>query len=176
MTAGIQRCAGLVMIIAVSCFAQSQSQNADSDRSRDARSTDSSNQFIRNPRRVVSAFDDRSTNLRWLLVEDEDHVSGPGRLLPIQTSRQGSETAGGEAARSKWPGVALVRFLIKAGQQVVVEEHTRALDARFEAVALESALAGSKVKVRLKLGGKTVDAVAEASGLVVIATGEEVCR
>lgn len=173
MTTGIRRWANLLIIIATCCLAQSQLQSTHSDAKRDARSTDALNQVRWDPRSVVGAMDDRNTNLRWLLVKDEQHLSGPGRLVAIQASAWDSAAAGDEAARSQRLGSAPVRLLIKTGDRVVVEEHTRIFDARLEAVALEAASAGSNLRVRLRLGGKIVDAVAIGPGLVKMATGLE---
>ena len=162
MTTGARCWASLLIIIAVDCFAQ---RSTDSVAAKDARSTDVLNQAFRDSRRVVRAMDDRNTNLRWLLVKDEQHPSGPGRLVAIQTSSRNAAVADSQRL-----GSGPVRLLAKTGDRVVVEEHTRAIDARLEAVALESAWAGSNLRVRLRLGGKIVDAVARGSGLVEMAT------
>jgi hypothetical protein len=154
----------------MNCFAPCQSRSTGAVAARDASSANLLAQAFA-PSRVVRAMDDRNTNLRWLLVKDEQHPSGPGRLVPMQGSSQGSAAAASEAAGSQRMGFAPVRLLIREGDRVVVEEHARAFDARLEAVALESAFAGSRVKVRLKLGGKTVDAVAKGPGLVEMDRG-----
>jgi flagella basal body P-ring formation protein FlgA len=62
------------------------------------------------------------------------------------------------------PSQAESRPVIRAGESLIVEEHTSLVDARLEAVALGSALAGSAITVRLKIGGRVVRAVALAPG------------
>jgi len=168
VTTGARRWASLLIIIAVDCFGQNQSESTNLIAAKDALSIDVLNQALRDSRRVVRAMDDRNTNLRWLLLKDGQHPTGPGRLVAIQTSSRNAA-----AADSQRLGSGPVRPLIKIGDRVVVEEHTRAFDARFEAVALEAASAGSNLRVRLRLGGKIVDAVAQGPGLVEMATGRE---
>jgi flagella basal body P-ring formation protein FlgA len=57
----------------------------------------------------------------------------------------------------------------------VVEEHTPTTEARLEAIAMDAAAIGSRMNVRLKIGGKVLSAVAIAPGraLLVTAPGEQ---
>ena len=64
--------------------------------------------------------------------------------------------------------------MIRAGDALLVEEHTAVVDARLEAVALESAAKGARFKARLKIGGKVVRAVAISPGRAGFAPESEV--
>jgi len=59
--------------------------------------------------------------------------------------------------------------VIHTGDEVTVEEHSAVIDARLQAVALGSAAAGSELRVRLRIGGKVVDALALKPGRAVFA-------
>jgi hypothetical protein len=148
----------LLIFIVVHCFAQGRPQNGKTEEMRDAAANDLFNRALENPHRVMRPVDDGS--LRWLLIKNQQDPSGPGRLLPVQ-------------ALSRISAADSVRCVIKAGDRVIAEEHTAGFDARFEAIALESTYLGAHLNVRLKLGGKTVDAIAKGPGLVVLATGIE---
>jgi flagella basal body P-ring formation protein FlgA len=50
------------------------------------------------------------------------------------------------------------------GDHLIVEEHTKLLDASLEAIALASARAGQTLRVRLSIGGRVVKAIAAAAG------------
>ena len=54
--------------------------------------------------------------------------------------------------------------LIRAGDRVVVEEHSAQADARLEAVAMGPAMAGASLNVRFSIGGQVARVVATAAG------------
>ncbi|HEY1578179.1 MAG TPA: flagella basal body P-ring formation protein FlgA [Terracidiphilus sp.] len=70
-----------------------------------------------------------------------------------QTERQGKQ----ESRRSSQP-------IIHAGDSVIVIEETPSLDASYEGVALSAAQSGEPVNIRLKIGGRALQAVATARG------------
>ena len=63
--------------------------------------------------------------------------------------------------------------MIHARDYVIVEEHTALVDARLEAVALGSAASDAPLRVRLKVGGKIVGAVATGPGHAILAPEAE---
>ena len=56
------------------------------------------------------------------------------------------------------------QIVVRAGDRLIVEEHTARVDAALEARALASAVAGAALVVRLTLGGKVVRVVALGPG------------
>jgi hypothetical protein len=102
--------------------------------------------------RIVRQIDDPHTGRRWLLLRDEQHPEGPGRLV----------LAAGPAASGPRPAVATPA--IRGGDRLVVEEHTARAEAWLEAEALAPAQAGSVLFVRLRIGGKVLRARAMGPG------------
>lgn len=108
---------------------------------------------------VLREMVDPSTGDRWLLLRDTGSPAGPGRLVlaPQSGSLAGKSVGAGDRGRP-------VRLVIRSGDRVIVEAHSRIADARFEAVALGPAAAGEHVFVRLEIGGSEVEVVARAAG------------
>ncbi len=116
---------------------------------------------------VLREIEDPSTGDLWLLVRDLSRPAGPGRLV---LARQRMNTPDGAAE----PSIARERPVIRIGDALVVEEHTAAVDARLEAVALESATKNAHFRARLKIGGKVVRVVAVSPGHAEFAPESEV--
>jgi hypothetical protein len=118
------------------------------------------------PGRLLRVIEDANLGDRWLLVRDGKHPGGPARLV-LDTEarrerlRRAPAVAPGEADLTAPP---LPAPLIRTGDRLVVEENTPVVEARLEAVALGPAWAGSKLNVRLEIGGRVVRAVALAPG------------
>lgn len=112
---------------------------------------------------VVRVVNDGATGDRWLLLRDAAHPGGPGRMVRV----------GRERAASDSPPSPL-RPVVRAGDAIVVEEHTDVVDARLEATALTSAPVGWEFKARLKIGGKVVKAIALAPGKAALEPDERV--
>jgi hypothetical protein len=110
---------------------------------------------------IVREIDDPHLGNRWLLKRDPSHPGGPGLLLLVSAHRAGSAQPG-QPPQTTAP-------VIHLGDRVVVEEHTPVVDARLEAVALNPAMAGSALHVRLTVGGRTMQAVALAPGRAAFA-------
>jgi hypothetical protein len=129
---------------------------------------------------VVREIDDPHLGSRWLLYRDPTHPGGPGRLVqagqvyarPVQAGK--AAPGEGPAAGSAPLTGKLDRPVIHAGDRVILEEDTPVVEARLEAVALNPALAGSPLRVRLRIGGKVVAATALATGRVELAPQAEV--
>ncbi len=115
-----------------------------------------------NATEVIREIDDPHSGERWLLLRNPAHPGGPGRLVLARQNRQDGSRASGSA-----PGQYLP--VVRAGDRIVIEEHTAVADARLEAVALNPAAAGAPLNVRLTLGGKVVRATAVGPGQAVFA-------
>jgi hypothetical protein len=100
--------------------------------------------------------------LTWLVEKNPDNPSRPGRAVPVR-----SEIPSIDPAAKPSP------LVIRAGDRVVVEEHSAAVEGRLEAVALSSAAVGSFLDVRLKIGSEVVRAVALAAGRAAIVSPGE---
>lgn len=116
---------------------------------------------------IIREIDDPHTGYSWLLERDPSHPGGPG-LLRLDSAARGGQmnarfgTQGGAQCVAPAP-------VIHIGDRVIVEEHTRIVDSRLEAVALNPAAIGFPFKVRLAIGGRTMRAVALAPGRAVLA-------
>jgi hypothetical protein len=120
---------------------------------------------------VFYEMDDVATGDRWLLERDPIHPEGPGRWLRVRTPKAGGEAAA-TPTRPSLNAQAVdstAMPVIHTGDEVTVEEHSAVIDARLQAVALGSAAAGSELRVRLRIGGKVVDALALKPGRAVFA-------
>ncbi len=131
--------------------------------------------------RVVSAdnftgealreIDDAATGDLWLLVRDPARPAGPGRLLLV---RHGDRLKAGAGGKTFTPAPVLAQPIVRAGGQVLVEEHTPVVEARLEAVALEPAVRGATFRARLVIGGAVVRATAVSPGHAVLGAMSEV--
>jgi hypothetical protein len=112
------------------------------------------------PGDVIREIDDPHTGQRWLLERNGEHPGGPGRLVPAGFRRK----APGGASALNTEEEARLHPVIRAGDRLVVEEHTARADAALEARALASAAAGAVFDARLSIGGKVVRVVALGPG------------
>jgi hypothetical protein len=132
--------------------------------------------------RILREFDDSNNGVRWLLVRDESHPGGPGRLVPVmgsvptpqwKSTEKGKTPVVQSIAKVANPGTAAPSLIVRAGDRLIVEEHTRVADVHLEAVALGSATAGAALNVRLKLGGKVLRAIVIEPGRATLQTETE---
>jgi hypothetical protein len=112
---------------------------------------------------VVREIDDPHSGARWLLLRDAAHPGGPGRLVlaggtPRITHLR--ETGDEVATTATLP-------VIRAGDRIILEEHSATTEGRLEAIALGPAAIGSSFAVRLSIGGKVVRALAASPGKAV---------
>jgi hypothetical protein len=109
----------------------------------------------------VPAFreiDDPHSGARWLVVRDMEHPGGPGRLVPLGAGQRHGNLP------LNAPKLAAAAPVIRAGDRIVVEEHTDVVDAVLEAVALGPAVEQGPLEARLRIGGRVVRVVALAPG------------
>jgi hypothetical protein len=112
-------------------------------------------------RQFVREIVDPHTGKRWGLMRDAGHPGGPGRMVLVEDS---FATGGIGASPAQPAALTIPGPMIRAGDRLIVEEHTSLVEAYLEAVALGPAAAGSVFNVRLKLGGKVLRAVAIGPG------------
>jgi hypothetical protein len=110
--------------------------------------------------KILREIDDTRNGNRWLLVRDDAHPGGPARLVLVAASGREPD----DGPRSSAAETEKAQIVIRAGDRLIVEEHTVQIDAAFEARALASAAAGAALDVRLTLGGKVVRVVALGPG------------
>jgi hypothetical protein len=111
---------------------------------------------------IVREIDDPHLGYRWLLVRDDSHPGGPARLVMASAAR-----GSGLEARQGTPQADAPPPVIRAGDRVILEEHTSIVDAHLEAVAMAPAWAGSAFDARLSIGGRVVRAVASGPGRAI---------
>jgi hypothetical protein len=125
---------------------------------------------------VVREIDDPHTGDQWMLMRDLVHPEGPGHLVLVEGPGMRLASAGTrDEKQPSAPSANLTPFrpVIHTGDALIVEEHTAVVEARLEAVALGPAVEGAIFRVRLKIGGKVVRAVAISAGHAVFARGDE---
>ena len=165
-----------VMVVAAGLPASGQSAPRDAPRASIIRTVATKPPAALGPSsEVVREIDDPHTGDRWMLMRDAVHPEGPGRLLLV--AGPGIEPVSARTGDRKKPAIPAAkrtpfRAVIHAGDALIVEEHTAAVDARLEAVALGPAVEGATFRVRLKIGGKVMQAVAVSAGHAVFALEE----
>jgi hypothetical protein len=140
-------------------------------------------------REIVREIDDPATGNRWLLERSSLNDGGPGRMLLFEPGKASSlqqgttvprpdrrDGPGGVGKQESARRVVAPILLIRAGERLIVEEHTELLDATLEAVALSGASQGESLRVRLLIGWRVVNAVAVAPGRALLATDVGVAR
>ncbi len=123
---------------------------------------------------VLREIDDPATGDQWLLVRDPARPAAPGRLVRVRHGTGPAAMKPGERGVPVSPAPILSQPIVRAGDSILVEEHTPVVDARLEAVALEPAAQGAVFRARLTVGGATVRVVADAPGRATLGPAGEV--
>jgi hypothetical protein len=118
--------------------------------------------------KILREIDDPHTGDRWLLLRNGKLPGGPGRLVRVADDRKKFGSAALQTAGQ--PGNAALQPVIRAGDRLIVEEHTARVDALLEARALNPATLGSVLDVRLSVGGKVLRVVALGPGRAALQT------
>ena len=115
---------------------------------------------------IVREIDDPHTGARWLLLRNKQFPGGPGRLVLAADYRNAPAGAAHREAGAR----ADVQLLpvIRAGDRLIVEQHTARMDAVLEARAVNPAALGGALGVRLTIGGRVMRAVALGPGRAAI--------
>lgn len=111
---------------------------------------------------AVREIDDPNGGARWLLLDGNLHPGGPGWLVAI---RNGDVVKTGANEAIVEPPLPVI---VRGGERVIVEQQTKELQARFEAVALGPARSGEVLDVRLRINGRKMRVVALAPGRVLL--------
>jgi hypothetical protein len=123
----------------------------------------------------------------WQLVIDPTHPGWPGRLILLDQKAQSAQNPQNRNQPDNRMQAGLKRsvsdmqsMVIRAGDRVTVDQDSGVLDARFEAVALESAWTGEKLRVRLIVAGRRQGQNSELNApgpvIPVVATGIGLAR
>ena len=124
--------------------------------------------------KAIRVIRDPHTALQWLLESDPARPGGPGRivLLGNQKSSQpeSSNIVNGIVNEIAKSGQNVSSAVIRCGDRLVVEENSAVVEARLEAVALNSAIQGAELRVRLAIGGKILRVIAIGPGRAVFET------
>ncbi len=110
---------------------------------------------------IFREIDDPNSGTRWLLLRDQQNPAGPGRMVQAAEARRRFGTIPAPEGPTADPAP---RPIIHAGDRLIVEENTPIVGAHLEAIALGPAAAGSLIKVRLRIGGRSVRATALGPG------------
>lgn len=103
---------------------------------------------------------DPATGVRWVLVRDTAHPEAPGRWVLARGQEVG--------AAFSHPRPAVIR----AGDRIVLVEHSAIADARLAAFALTSAAKGETLRARIAIGGGIVLARAAGKGVAELGPPE----
>lgn len=126
-------------------------------------------------REIIREIDDPATGDRWLLERDAQPPGGPGRMVLVGYGKVSAPSMRAQAVfAGNRPESGAGAPLIHTGDLLIVEEHTRLLDAVLEATALAPAREGETFRVRLSIGGRVAKAVAVAPGHALLSPGSGV--
>ena len=130
-----------------------------------------------NSKDFVREIHDAGSGLRWMLFRNDSHAGAPGRLVLNASRGNADETQGCASGldQESLPGVDAFReVVIRAGDRLTIQEYTSRVDLRLEGVALTPAANGDAFNVRLRIGGRTVRAIALKPGKAMLAPQAEV--
>jgi hypothetical protein len=119
---------------------------------------------------LVREIADLNNGSRWLLLRDASNPGGPGRLMQENVENADLTDQSRKAILRKVSKSDAVPqcAIIRAGDRLLIEEHSPVFDARFEGVALQPAVAGGSLAVRLTVNGKIIRAIAKAPGRAIV--------
>jgi len=117
---------------------------------------------------VVREIDDPHTGDRWLLRRNDQVPGGPGRLVLVAAHQ--SATGGATPRAAGLNRDVQIPPVIRAGDRLILEEHTARVDAVLEARAMNPAAPGASLDVRLTIGGNVVRAIALGPGRAALQT------
>ncbi len=117
---------------------------------------------------VVREIDDPHTGDRWLLRRNDQVPGGPGRLVLVAAHQ--SATGGAIPRAAGLNRDVQIPPVIRAGDRLILEEHTAHVDAVLEARAMNPAAPGASLDVRLTIGGNVVRAIALGPGRAALQT------
>ena len=167
---------GIGLAIFVASFASALDAEATGGEHLTAEALPSKNVQVENQVKAVREILDPHTGDRWMLVRDPVHPGGPGRLVlatDLTAIRRNAVAARMPALGSSSP---FEQPAIRAGDRVIVEEHTAIVDAQLEGTALSPATGGASLAVRLTIGGRVVQVQAVGPGRAALLLRSEAGR
>lgn len=92
--------------------------------------------------------------------------SQPMNILPVHDNKLIPQTVQSQLSQTLTP-------VIKAGDHVILEQHTATLDSQLAAIALGPARVGAHFDVRLTVGGRRLHATALSQGIAILDQQQE---
>ena len=105
-------------------------------------------------KRVVGYLDDSLLPKRWAILRDDAHPEAPRTLVPAGSSSAAVKSHGG----IRMP-VAGRQNVVHAGDQLILLDDSATLHLQLAAVAIENAMEGETLRVRLVQGGAILSGV-----------------
>jgi hypothetical protein len=126
--------------------------------------------------RAIRTIEDSGTHQHWLLLENLNRPGAPALLVQRACDSSRARILSEESElRSRSDIHDLSLPAIHVGDYLILSEHTRVFDAELEATALKTAAIGEGLTVRLKFGGRSLNAIATAPGRATLSEeGSEV--
>ena len=110
--------------------------------------------------RVLRSFDDPGTAQQWFLLRDPSQPARPAKLIVVVHHRSDrTDRVSGRRSHSVTEGSGSDLPLVRAGDKIVLSEHSPGVESRFEATALSTASLGHVVSVRVDVWGRVLQAV-----------------
>jgi hypothetical protein len=119
---------------------------------------------------VLKEMVDPCLGLRWQWVADPAHPDWPYHLI-LAGGSSASSSAAPHASAS--PRVPVQSFVIRAGDLITVHQQTDTVNARLQALALDSAAPGRSLRARLIVNGDRslgVNSLLGSSGPIITVT------
>jgi hypothetical protein len=116
---------------------------------------------------TMGSIEDPASGDRWILERDPLHPEGPGKLV------RGPSLTPGSCSSVTFHLQPQPVPLIRAGDPLLVEEHTASADIRLNAIALSPAAAGKSIPARITPGGSIIQVIASAPGRAHLAPPKE---
>jgi ribosomal protein L35AE/L33A len=126
------------------------------------------------PRTARREITDPCLGFHWQLIVDPSRAGSPGRLVLLDQEDQSHSSPASRRSSEVIRSEAKTQPLILAGARVVVHQETGVVRARLNAIALDSAGLGQRLRVRLILApALTRNAELTSAGMVLstLATG-----
>lgn len=106
-------------------------------------------------KRVVGYLDDSLLPKRWAILQDDTHPEAPRTLVPVGSSAAAKTQSGGIKPQS----ASSRENVVHAGDRLTLLEDSPTLHLQLAAVAIENAIQGGRLRVRLVQGGTILSGV-----------------
>jgi hypothetical protein len=106
-------------------------------------------------KRVVGYLDDSLLPKRWAIVRDDEHPEAPRTLVPVASPLAAVKHPGAMKPATAHPQ----QNVVHAGDRLTLLDDSATLHLQLAAVAIENAVEGEQLRVRLVQGGAILSAV-----------------